>query len=151
MSNRHQNQQTPTDWGIELGKLDSREWIRNYILQYPMGFAYVSMPYLPASSNEFFNWLYCERYKIHPTIYSNGSHSVVFCWGSDVIMGAMTFQITGVSIVCATVCLGADQIKHQSPASLAFVRGIHRWPVNSPHDGPVTRKMFPFDDVIMYW
>ena len=30
-----------------------------------------------------------------------------------------------------------------------FVRGIHRWPVNSPHKGPVIRKMFPFDDVIM--
>ena len=39
--------------------------------------------------------------------------------------------------------------KHQSSASLAFVRGIHRRPVNSPHKGPVTRKMFPFDDVIM--
>ena len=37
--------------------------------------------------------------------------------------------------------------KHQSPASLAFVRGIHRGPVNSPHKGPVTRKMFSFDDV----
>ena len=44
---------------------------------------------------------------------------------------------------------GADQRKHQSSASLAFVRGIHRWPVNSSHKGPVTRKMFPFDDVIM--
>ena len=44
---------------------------------------------------------------------------------------------------------GADQRKHQSPVSLAFVRGIHRWPVNSPDKGPVTRKMFPFDDVIM--
>ena len=40
--------------------------------------------------------------------------------------------------------------KHQSSASLAFVRGIHRGPVNSPHKGPVTRKMLPFDDVIMY-
>ena len=39
--------------------------------------------------------------------------------------------------------------KHQSSASLALVRGIHRWPVYSPHKGPVTRKMFPFDDVIM--
>ena len=39
--------------------------------------------------------------------------------------------------------------KHQSSASLAFVRGIHRGPVNSPHKGPVTRKMFPFHDVIM--
>ena len=44
---------------------------------------------------------------------------------------------------------GADQRKHQSSASLAFVLGIHRWPVNSPHKWPVTRKMFPFDDVIM--
>ena len=46
-------------------------------------------------------------------------------------------------------CLNADQRKHQSSASLASVRGIHRRPVNSPHKGPVTRKMFPFDDVIM--
>ena len=44
---------------------------------------------------------------------------------------------------------GADQRKHQSSASLAFVRGIHWWPVNSPHKGLVTRNMFPFDDVIM--
>ena len=44
---------------------------------------------------------------------------------------------------------GADQRKHQSSASLAFARGIHRWPVNSPHKGPVPRKMFPFDDVII--
>ena len=36
------------------------------------------------------------------------------------------------------------------PVSLAFVWGIHRWPANSPHKGPVTRKMFPFDDVIIY-
>ena len=49
-----------------------------------------------------------------------------------------------------TVYSDADQRKHQSSASLAFVRGIHRWPVNSPHKWPVTRKMFPFDDVIMH-
>ena len=42
-----------------------------------------------------------------------------------------------------------DQRKHQSSASLAFVRGIHREPVNSPHTWSVTRKRFPFDDVIM--
>ena len=52
--------------------------------------------------------------------------------------------------VYLTRCSGADQRKHQSSASLVFVRGIHRWPVNSPHKGSVTRKMFPFDDVIMY-
>ena len=44
---------------------------------------------------------------------------------------------------------GADQRKHQSSESLAFVRGIHQWSVNSPHKGPVTRKISPFDDVIM--
>ena len=68
---------------------------------------------------------------------------------SDVIMNSMASQITGISMVCSTVCSGADQRKHQSSASLAFVRGIHRWPVNSPHKRAVTRKMFPFDDVIV--
>ena len=65
-------------------------------------------------------------------------------------MSAMTSQITGVSIVYSTVCSGPNQRKHRSSASLAFVRGIHRWPVNSLHKGPVTRKMFPFDAVIMF-
>ena len=63
-------------------------------------------------------------------------------------MSAMAFQIPGVSIVCPTVCSGVEQRIHQSSASLAFVRGIHRWPVDSPHKGPGTRKMFPFDDVM---
>ena len=67
----------------------------------------------------------------------------------DVTRSAIASQITGVTIIYSTVCSGADQRKHQSSASLAFVRGIHRWPVNSSHNGPVTRKMFPFDDVIM--
>ena len=68
---------------------------------------------------------------------------------SDVIMGTMASQITGLTIVYSTVYSGADQRKHQSSASLAFVRGVHRWPVDSPHKWPVMRKMFPFDDVIM--
>ena len=64
-------------------------------------------------------------------------------------MNVMASRITSLTIVYSTVYSGADQRKHQSPASLAFVWGIHRWPVNSPHKWPVTRKMFPFDDVIM--
>ena len=64
-------------------------------------------------------------------------------------MSAMASQINSLTIVYSIVYSGADQRKHQSTASLAFVWGIHRWPVNSPHKGPVTRKMFPFDDVIM--
>ena len=52
------------------------------------------------------------------------------------------------TIVYSTVWSDADQRKHQSSALLTFVWGIHRWPVNSPHKWPVTRKMFPFDNVI---
>ena len=67
----------------------------------------------------------------------------------DVIMGAIASQITSLTIVYSIVYSDADQRKHQSSALLAFVRGIHRWPVNSPHKWPETLKMFPFDDVIM--
>ena len=66
-------------------------------------------------------------------------------------MSASVSQITSLTIVYSSVYSAADQRKHQSSASLAFVLGIHRWPVNSPHKWPVTRKMFPFDDVIMYF
>ena len=62
---------------------------------------------------------------------------------SDVIMGAMASQITSLTIVYSTVYSVADQRKHQSSASLAFVRGIRRRSVNSPHKCPVTLKMFP--------
>ena len=79
----------------------------------------------------------------------------------DAIMSTMGSQITS---VCTIFCSGADQRKHQGSASLASVRGIQRWPANPPppppppppphththtHKGPVTRTMFPFDDVIM--
>ena len=67
----------------------------------------------------------------------------------DVIMGGIASQITSLTIVCSTVYSDADQRKHQSSSSLTLVRGIHRWPGNSLHKWPVTRKMFPFDDVIM--
>ena len=69
---------------------------------------------------------------------------------NDVIMATKASQITNLAIFYSTVYSGADQRKHQSSASLAFVGGIHLWPVNSPHKWPVTRKMLPFDDVIMY-
>ena len=68
---------------------------------------------------------------------------------SGVIMSTMASQIISLTLVCWSVCLGEDRRKHQSSASLAFMMGIHRWPVNSPHKRPVTRKMFPFKDVIM--
>ena len=70
---------------------------------------------------------------------------------NDVIMGTMAPQITSLTIVYTTVYSGADQRKYQSSASLAFVRGIHRRPGNSPHKWPVAQKCFPFDDVIMWY
>ena len=64
-------------------------------------------------------------------------------------MSTMASQITSLTVVYSTFYSGTDQRKHQSSTSLAFVRGIHQSLVNSPHKGPVTRKMFPLDDVIM--
>ena len=77
------------------------------------------------------------------------SHLTYLWHCSDIIMTTMASQITNPTIVCSIVYSDADQRKHQRSASLAFVWGIHRSAVNSPHKGPVTRKMFPFDDVIM--
>ena len=65
-------------------------------------------------------------------------------------MSTMTSQITSLTIVCSTVYADADQRKLQSSASPAFVWVTHRWPVNSPQKGPVTQKMFSYDDVIMW-
>ena len=62
---------------------------------------------------------------------------------SEVMISAMASQITGVSIVYSTICSGANQRKHQSSVSLAFVKGTHWWQVNSPHKGPVLGNMFP--------
>ena len=69
---------------------------------------------------------------------------------SGIIMSEMASQITGVSIVFPIVCSGTYQRKHQSSASLVFVREIHRSPVGSLHKGLVTGKIFPFDDVIIW-
>ena len=66
---------------------------------------------------------------------------------NDVMISAVASQITSLTIVYSTVYSGADQREHQGSASLVFVQGIHGWPANSPHKRPVTRKMFPFDNV----
>ena len=63
-----------------------------------------------------------------------------------IFMNAVASQITSLTIVYSSVYWDVDQRKHQSSASLAFVRS----PVNSPHKGPVTRNVLPFDDVIIF-
>ena len=91
-------------------------------------------------------WVSCSCV---PNIWLVYFHMWVQTHYSDVIMSTMASQITSLMILYSTVYSGPDQRKHQSSASLAFVRGIHRSPVNSLQKGPVTRKMFPFGDVIM--
>ena len=71
------------------------------------------------------------------------------CHYSDVVMGALMCRSSSLTTVYSTIYSSADQRKYQSSASLTFVMGIHRSPVNSPHKWPVSRKMFPLDDVIM--
>ena len=76
-----------------------------------------------------------EDYEHRSVFISNWFRVLCMKWKilhyNDVIMSAMASQITSLTIVYSTVYSGADQWKHQSSASLAFVRGIHR--VNSPH------------------
>ena len=68
------------------------------------------------------------------------------CHYSDVIMSAMASEITGVTIIYSTVCSGADQRKYLSSASLAFVRGIHRSPVNPP-----SQRASNAENVSIWW
>ena len=96
----------------------------------------------PAASSYWEVW----RYKTQWYFRGPATH-----YDHDVIMGAIASRITSITIVYSTVYCDADQRKHQfkAPRHWTFVWGIHRGPVNSPHKWPVTRKMFPFDDVIM--
>ena len=87
---------------------------------------------------QFFRWGCCSRIAIRIQDFSYNLRAHY----SDVIMGPMAFQITSLTIVYSTVYSGADQRKHQSSVSLAFVRGIHMWPVNCAHKWLATRKIF---------
>ena len=100
----------------------------------------------PSSSTSMTKSSYQENVMIHAFYFCISkwlnNRQIHYC---DVIMGVMASQITSRTIVYSTVYSGLDQRKHQSSASLAFVRGIHQWPVNSPHKRLVTQKMLPFD------
>ena len=95
-------------------------------------------------------WSNPERISIDMSL-SNHNEARTVCIFLAIItmMGAIASQITSLTIVYSTFYPDADQRKHQGTASLAFVRGIQRGPVNSLYKWPVTRKMFPFDDVTM--
>ena len=82
------------------------------------------------------------RFVYRYTVFNTLRQTCSICNYNDVIMGAIASQITSLTIVYSIVYSDADQRKYQSSASLAFVRVIHRGPVNSPHKCPVTRKCF---------
>ena len=67
----------------------------------------------------------------------------------DVIMTTMASQITSLTVVYSNVYSDADQKKTSKLRVTGLCVGKSPGPVNSPHKGPVRRKMFPFDDVIM--
>ena len=67
----------------------------------------------------------------------------------DVILTTVVSQITSVRVVYSIVYSDADQRKTSKLSVTGHCGGISPGPVNSPHKGPVTRKMFPFDDAIM--
>ena len=96
----------------------------------------------------------CETFCSGLNVLNFPAPDLYICWTqnwhyNDVIMSAMGSQITSLMIVLSSVYSDADQRKHQSSMSLAFVQGIRQLPVNSPHKRQVMRKMFPFDDIIM--
>ena len=98
---------------------------------------------LPSQNQQLCFWFQHHMQKDQVVFFADKTHY------NDVRMSAMVSYITSLTIVYSTVYTGADHRKHQSSALLVFVREIHRLPVNSPHKGPVTCKMFPFDDVNM--
>ena len=87
-------------------------------------------------------------WKSRDYIYGIWQHKVLRIHYNDLMMSTMASQIISLTIVYSAVYSDADQRKHQSSASLAFVRGIHRSLVNSLHKSPVGRKMFPLDDIM---
>ena len=124
--------------------LFSTKWKYNSYIDFCNTLWFNLTPYSMWLLFEFIKWSNSTQY----------CHSAAACdllHYNKVIMSVMTSQITSLTIVYSTVNSGRDKRKHQSFTSLAFVRGIHQWPVNSPHKGPVRRKMFWFDDVIMIW
>ena len=92
----------------------------------------------------------CVKYMAHAGLW--GGRSAITCnfsYYCGVTMSAVGSQMKGIWTVCSAACSGTRQRRYQSFVWLVFVRRTHRWPVGSPHKGPVTRKMFLFVDVII--
>ena len=112
---------------------------------------YAFLTLLTCTGSGFYIWWSCDHYQNTSSLVHQHTFiaTQTYMHYNGNIMSAMMYQITSLMIVYSSVYSGTDQRKHQNSASLVFVRGIHRWPVSSPHIGPVTRKMVPLDDVIV--
>ena len=117
----------PSDWNLTVIMVSLTRWTCEpdlitawFTLHQGMSLLLLNNYFLfSAATNEKVGWYHTSSAAVTSTHYN------------DVIMSAMASQITSLTIVYSTVYWDADQRKHQSSASLAFVRGIHRWPVNS--------------------
>ena len=150
------------NWMVENGMLGLESWVYDCtktLSSYALCYHYIVMSlwflHIFKDScwivNHYESNCHCHSYVLSDEMTATEGH-IIYYWFyhyNDVIMGAMASQITSLTSVYSTVYSDADQRKLQSSTSLAFVWGIHRRPVNSPRKWPVTRKMFPFDDVIM--
>ena len=103
-------------------------------------------PRFPILTTTFF-WATSFRLRQPCSLATTGGCCLVYY--NDVIMSAMASQITSLAIVYSTIYSVTDQKKISKLRVIGFGRGIHRSQGNAPHKGPVTRKMFPFDDGIM--
>ena len=112
------------------------------------GILFIARFFVVSSCNNFIQDVYRPVFSISPRI-------ILLVLGQSYVYQCQSLEWRhngpdGVSNHQPHHCSLNRLFSHRSKkTSLAFVRGIHRWPVNSPHKWPVTRKMFRFDDVIM--
>ena len=88
------------------------------------------------------------QHGLRSLLWRGGKHGKSLLWRH---MTVIKSQNTSHSTVCLTAFADLHQwnikVRHYWP----FVRGIHRWPVNSPHKGSVTRKNLPFFVQILFY
>ena len=114
-----------------------------------------------------------------PSLRASSAESVSIWWHHHVLFWLYYIVIDGFTYLCYSELYGwpllwrhneHDSVSYHQPRGCLLDRLFRRrskktsklrvtglcagnspGPVNSPHKGPVTRKMFPFDDVIMHW
>ena len=120
--NPHKHKHTQMWGATEISLTTDPYWRQFYFL------TLLSLVYF-----RFYHLIYVSAFKDDTFECQSMTH--IYTHYCDVIMGTLASQVTSLTTVYSTIHSGADQRKHQRSASLAFVRGIHRWPVNYLQDG----------------